>query len=304
MFDVSKAGFFAAQKHLFARDVTIENYDLWFSSERSDTGEPTGIYGKETEVLLHNDLETMTKKYAPNDKVLYSPVNAMRLGVYNQNDSKLIVYEQGVGLGSKAVDNTTYQETTITSFADDVTYYTYVGNNVYESVERISEFADGVKYYTCDGTTYTEVLTTDQFDATKAYYVSFGTNDYVLVNMPFDSNTKYYVKNQAAIEDRFNPLKNAMYTYYNNNHPYERFDDEDNTYKAARFNETTIIPTETNSAYTVSKLASFKKKDDGNGYEVIKMSFTFWLEGWDADFLEMTEESATDFNISLAFELK
>ena len=284
--------------------TVAEDYDLWFSSERSDTGEPTGIYGKETEVLLHNDLETMTKKYAPNDKVLYSPVNAMRLGVYNHNDSKLIVYEQGVGLGSKAVDSTTYNGVTITFFDDDVTYYTKVSDNVYESIARISEFADGVKYYTYDGTTYTSVESTDVFNVNTPYYVSTGSNDYVLVHMPFDDNETYYVKNQTAVEDRFNPFKNAMYTYYNNNHPYERFDDSDNTYIAARFKEDTIIPTDTQSAYTQSRLAGFSKKTDGNGYEVIKMSFNFWLEGWDADFLEMTEEKATDFSISLAFELR
>ena len=181
-----------------------EDYNLWFATTRSDTGEPTGIYGSESKITLHNKLSTMDGNYKSGDEITYSPVDAMRLGIVDHNSDDFRIYEQNIGLGSKAVTD--------------------------------------------------------------------------------------------SQEDRFNPNKNAMYTYYNNNHPYEPFKE------AAKYNEETIVPTDTASVYELNELASFERSSDG--YNIIHMTFVFWLEGWDADFLEMSEESATNFNISLAFELR
>ena len=182
----------------------VEDYDLVFAVTRSDTGEATGIYGNETTLTLHNRLSTMDKDYKSGEVITYNPVDAMRLGIVDHNKSDFRVFEQNIGLGSKAVEN--------------------------------------------------------------------------------DS------------DDRFNPNKNAMYTYYNSNHPFEPFKE------ASKFKEDTIIPNGDVSIYEDNVLASFVR--DENGYNTIHMTFLFWLEGWDADFLEMTEENATNFNISLAFELR
>lgn len=286
----------------FVGQTLNEDYDLWFAKERSDTGEATGIYGKETTVKLHNGLSTMTGSYTPNEEITYSPVNAMRLAVKNQTDSNLIVYEQEIGLGSKAVDNFVYKKAEITEYADGENYLVKTGDS-YDYVPVLTNFVSkNTDYYTYDGTNYTYVDKSEAFDATKTYYVKYANDKYSLVHLPFDGSLEYYTIDTNSVDSRFDPMKNAMYTYYNNNHPYERFDDSINPLKAAKYNEETITPQNGLSVYEQSKLASFEK--DANGYKVIKMSFTFWLEGWDADFLEMTEESATDFNISLAFELR
>lgn len=285
----------------FVGQTLNEDYDLWFAKERSDTGEATGIYGKETTVKLHNGLSTMTGSYTPNEEITYSPVNAMRLAVKNQTDSNLIVYEQEIGLGSKAYDNFVYQKADITEYEDGVEYFVKKGDS-FGYVPVLTDFVSkNTDYFTFNGTSYDPVDKSFAFDATQAYYIRYG-DKYSLVHLPFDANNEYYTITTDEVEARFDPMKNAMYTYYNNNHPYERFDDPINPLKAATYNEETIIPQNDLSVYELGKLASFEK--DANGYKVIKMSFTFWLEGWDADFLEMTEESATDFNISLAFELR
>lgn len=91
---------------------------------------------------------------------------------------------------------------------------------------------------------------------------------------------------------------NAMYTYYNN--LWKPAFTQAATYGEA-FNADNYVQTDVNR-----KIADFTRhqtNSEDDNYNVIKMTVTIWLEGWDADYFLGIENGLSNFNIWLKFDL-
>lgn len=86
---------------LESNDQRSGNWDLFFSEERSDNGEKTGILGKETTTKLSNKMTTLDHEYISGDTVTFNPADSMRMGV--RSNDYFRIYEPEVGLGSAAI---------------------------------------------------------------------------------------------------------------------------------------------------------------------------------------------------------
>ncbi len=89
--------------------------------------------------------------------------------------------------------------------------------------------------------------------------------------------------------DKYNPQKNAMFTYYNNLNPLRPF--------VAGVAETDALKTD--STFTDDVLTKFEYKN--GSYNVVKLSVMLWLEGWDSDYFVGLNNTA--INVKLGFEI-
>ncbi len=137
------------------------------------------------------------------------------------------------------------------------------------------------------------------------------------VDLP-DGSTKEYeiviIENtlglgSAAVEGRGNSENenydvkwdkryNAMYTYYNNLNPFSVYT------SAAADGEAFDTTTISGPANSGNNLAKFLYVTTEEEFASIKVSATFWLEGWDADYFMGIDNDYSKFDIRLRFDLK
>ena len=99
---------------------------------------------------------------------------------------------------------------------------------------------------------------------------------------------------EGIIDDKHNPNKNAMYTYYNNCFPLYPFT------KAAKDNESF----NTKNSFEAEPLKSFIYDNTKKDYNIIHSKIYIYLEGWDSDYFLGLPESCNNLDIKLQFEVK
>ncbi|MBQ9448752.1 MAG: hypothetical protein IJU60_02610 [Acholeplasmatales bacterium] len=106
----------------------------------------------------------------------------------------------------------------------------------------------------------------------------------------------------AAIEGSTDAIhdknKNAMYTYYNNLNQFEKF-----TTAASDGDSFDTVKIYEGKKYSDDVLASFEYDEESKSFKDIKLTFTIWLEGWDADCFVGIPKDIMQFAMRLSFEL-
>lgn len=115
----------------------------------------------------------------------------------------------------------------------------------------------------------------------------------------------------AAIEGRnastdpnnlkYDKTMNAMYTYYNNLYPFTKFTEAAQDGEA--FNNNVTLAQDRDLARFVRTYAD-DTATEANGFAVLKITVTLWLEGWDADYFLNVENGLSKFAVRLKFELQ
>ncbi len=106
----------------------------------------------------------------------------------------------------------------------------------------------------------------------------------------------------AAIEGSTEAIhdknKNAMYTYYNNLNQFEKFTSaatDGDSFKTTKIYE--------NKKYSDDVLAVFEYDNEKKIFKDVKLTFTIWLEGWDADCFVGIPKDIMKFAMCMSFEL-
>lgn len=131
-------------------------------------------------------------------------------------------------------------------------------------------------------------ITVNPVDSLRLGVVNYNVNSFIVYEPTIGLGSAAI---DGKLDDNHNPLKNAMYTYYNNLHPFEPFT------KAAADGE----GFNTLSTFTDNVLGEFVYDTNNAKYNDIKLTIIIWLEGWDADYFMGIPVSATKFSINLSF---
>lgn len=129
---------------------------------------------------------------------------------------------------------------------------------------------------------------------------------FAITNVGDELKTRIYEPSlglsSSAIEGRTSDIydknKNAMYTYYNNLNPFEKFTKAADDGKA--FDTIHIYE---DVKYSDEVIGEFEYDNDLNEFKVIKLNIAIWLEGWDADCFVGIPKDLMQFKIKFAFEL-
>ncbi len=103
------------------------------------------------------------------------------------------------------------------------------------------------------------------------------------------------LESHRGLNDRFDPEKNAMFTYYNNyfvKYPFLTGAEDGEAFDT--LNKEELLAT---------SFGDFKFKEAKNDYNVIKLEIYIWLEGWDADYFVGVPNDTT-IRVDLGFEIK
>lgn len=103
------------------------------------------------------------------------------------------------------------------------------------------------------------------------------------------------LESHRGLNDRFDPEKNAMFTYYNNyfvKYPFLTGVDEGEAFDTLSKDE-----------LLTTSFGDFKYNETKNDYNVIKLEIYIWLEGWDADYFVGVPNDTT-IRVDLGFEIK
>lgn len=211
-----------------------------------------------------------TKQYVAGDVIKVYSANAMRFSA----DEETIISDS---IYIKVEDGETYVE--------GDTYYTYdeITNSYVEVTDTLDENSDISNYYKL----YTKSSTSHDAQIFE-FYNSEDLGSY---------STNYTKENVAdydtAIAKLYDATFNASFTYYNNKKsqsPLTELDYETELPKTVRFD------IDSDSDTIGEKLTTVKS---GQGSK--KVTFRFWLEGWDADCFDGIAKS---ISVSLAFVAK
>ena len=100
----------------------------------------------------------------------------------------------------------------------------------------------------------------------------------------------------TELDNLYNATKNAMFTYYNNIRPYSKLEALDYEKKP---NTIRKLPTEQEIKEAADPYnATYKFVEVRSGYSAKKVTFRFWLEGWDADCFDGISQS---IRVNLSF---
>ncbi len=137
---------------------------------------------------------------------------------------------------------------------------------------------------------------TDMTVTRDAIYELSDDRDYDLGSYATDYKSSEYIASSTltALDKLYNADVNAMYTYYNNRRPYDKLTDRLLSYS--------------NKPVTIRDLVTSTDIDSGSkphyiasvdaGSSSIKLTFRFWLEGWDADCFDGISKS---IKVNLSF---
>ena len=106
-------------------------------------------------------------------------------------------------------------------------------------------------------------------------------------NIGFGSAAVEAEPNNDPLKD---PLKNAMYTYYNSTHPLSEYQAGADYHKGF----------DTYDDVEENVFGTFEYNTTDKTYNTIKISVMIWLEGWDADYI--MGETSNEVKIKLGFE--
>jgi len=129
-----------------------------------------------------------------------------------------------------------------------------------------------------------------------AIYEISDDSDYDLGSYATDYKSAEYIASITSpnptltdLDKLYNSDVNAMYTYYNNRRPYDQLTD-----RLLKYSEkpVTIRNLVTKSDIASGSVPHYIASVD-SGSEAIKLTFRFWLEGWDADCFDGISKSIT-----------
>ena len=129
-----------------------------------------------------------------------------------------------------------------------------------------------------------------------AIYEISDDSDYDLGSYATDYKSEEYIATITSanptltdLDKLYNSDVNAMYTYYNNRRPYDKLTD-----RLLKYSEkpVTIRNLVTKSDIASGSVPHYIASVD-SGSEAIKLTFRFWLEGWDADCFDGISKSIT-----------
>lgn len=120
-------------------------------------------------------------------------------------------------------------------------------------------------------------------------------HDFNIYEMPNEKDLgSVALESHRGLKDIYDPEVNAMYTYYNSyftKYPFE---------SGALDGEAFI--TQNRESLLNNEFGSFVYNETNNEYNVVKLEFYIWLEGWDADYFTGVPEG-TQVSVDLEFEM-
>lgn len=175
-----------------------------------------------------------------------------------------------------------------TNFALKLSEDTYFKSEAVEVGLMNKLNAGGVSYNAGDK------ITIDTSNAMRIGAIKEDAKDQMIIyELPNERNL-----GSAAIEGReddlHNPLKNAMFTYYNNMFPEDPFDKAAPDSDAYKTISTTSVE---------NQLATFTPNSK-NEYDAKKVTIYIWLEGWDADYFFGIPNLGKNISVNLSFKLE
>ncbi len=194
--------------------------------------------------------------------------------------------------------------TDVTDISSDLVDVKLSNSLVTRKLGEDGKYTDSYKTYNTGDTVKVDISNAVRFgmytvdqdnDGTFTRYNSFDIYEFTNEN---DLGSAAVKLDNYTNKDRYNPDKNAMYTYYNNyfgRYPFKEADLPDGNGDAFK--------TKTKEELLEKEIGKFNYVETKDSYNIIKLELYIWLEGWDADYFVGIPEN-TKISVDLEFGIE